>query len=97
MHVGGTFEGITFNGVPIEGPLWGTTYDNLGFALRKQYDLYDLIVYMPTGKRLGGPFGGFFEVVFDGASYGTVEQGDYVFADTASRQVFVNGELRNPQ
>jgi len=93
----GGFGSATFDGVQVKGQLWGTTYDSVGFALEKRNGYYDLTIYMPRNETLGGAFGGFPLVITQGSSYGTVSKSDYVFINTNSRQVYVNGELRQPE
>ena len=47
--------------------------------------------FHPPGSLAGSPP---FPATFKGNRYGAVAQGDYVFIDTDTRQVFVNGQVR---
>jgi hypothetical protein len=94
--IANSFQGATYNGVPLPWSL-ATTYSNLGIFTRNRGNGRELGLYLTAGQPLSGPFSGLFEAAFAAKSYGMVQQGDYVFVNPKTRLVFVNGERRRLQ
>ena len=94
---GNSFSDSTYNGVPLRGPFSSAMFENIGIIIRGQGDRRELGIQFAAGRPLGGPFGGMLDAALKAKPYGTVARGDYVTIDTAKRQVFVNGQRRQPE